>query len=70
MIEMNEWQKRKNLLNSSVNGNDEEDESLFNSNALLELNHDQFTWWYQDVFVKGMKSNQVFSSSFSNSNQE
>lgn len=46
MIEMNEWQKRKNLLNSSVNGNDEEDESLFNSNALLELNHDQFTWWY------------------------
>lgn len=70
MITMNDWQKKQNQPSSSINGDDEEDQSNPNSNALIEVNHDQFTWWYKEVFAKNMKSNRVFSASFSNEAQQ
>ena len=65
MIAMNDWQNNQNRPSSSINGDDdEEDQSNPNSNALIEVNHDQFTWWYKEVFAKNMKSNRVFFARF------
>ena len=65
MITMNDWKKNQIKQNSSVNGDEEEeDQSLFNNIALIEVNYDQFAWWYKEEFAKNMKSDRLFSNKF------
>lgn len=69
MITMNDWKQNQIKQNSSVNGDgEEEDQSFFNNNALIEVNYDQFSWWYKEEFAKNMKSNRFFSNKFENKN--
>ena len=64
MITMNDWKKNQMKQNSSVNGDEEDDQSFFNNNALIEVNYDQFAWWYKEEFAKNMKSDRIFSNKF------
>ena len=68
MITMNDWKKKQTqeiqTPSQSINANDEENLSNPNSNALIEVDHEQFTWWYKEIFAKNMRSNRFFFARF------